>query len=378
MSFDESEQQHPKRSEGEFFGVSLSTLDRIVSLDAGASEVMAYIILARGVNARSVRRLGTHGALSIAKRTGMAYRVSEEALNWLIDKGIASKDIKNYATGQKHTHPRWILQDAIADTWLANVLTDGIGNGKNNPPLMKIYNEVGISCSGLVSNARLDASMVLIHLYYHQDMATYGGINPRAGIYGEWVAAKNVWGDKIIDIPDSNGALYEIKVNDVNVFTKFASEALFYIDDEEDRHSRFWDAFHNLETMGFIYEVISIWSTNPNGPNRKKAEPMYTLYVRDSRARKSDPYLQKEIHEAAFRTGAMDRYNEFYGWSSDDISYSNIKSGRFRYIALKNSNCYPIGIYRLRYRPKTRDTGIGIEAEKRRIMQWSQELSKLR
>jgi hypothetical protein len=192
------------------------------------------------------------------------------------------------------------------------------------------------------------------------------------------VAADNVEGEQVTDIPDSNVALYEIEGSYSQMFISFAEEALFYIKDEEERHIRFWDAFHTLDKLGFVYEVIQIWSGNPNdhdSSKARKAEPLYTPYVKDRHARGSEPYLQKEIHNAAFRTGIMDAYIEFgYPDIEEDAS---IGSGRFRYIATKANKGYPIGIYRLRFRPHTVDTGRGIAAEQSRVKHWAEAISKL-
>ena len=41
----------------------------------------------------------------------------------------------------------------------------------------------------------------------------------------------------------------------------------------------------------------------------------------------------------------------------------------FRY-AIPKQGGYPLSVYRLRFRPKTRDTGAGMEAEKNRAASW--------
>ena len=49
-----------------------------------------------------------------------------------------------------------------------------------------------------------------MHLYQYQDMATCGGVDPRAGIYREWVAANNVNGEKVTAEQQQLGfALYD-------------------------------------------------------------------------------------------------------------------------------------------------------------------------
>lgn len=377
-----NEQSQSAKGEG-FFIVDLKQIDSMVELGAMAEDVMAYMVLARGVNRRGELRVSTHGAKSIENRTGMSYTKAEASIQWLHEHNFINKPESEQQLGKgesKKRLVRWVLTQGMdeLDVALANSLVEGVGRGKNNPPLMRIYTEATIGKHGYIADARLDALMVLVHLYRHHTFADCGGINPRAGIYREWVAANNVLDEQVTDIPNSNGALYEIDGSNSQVFISFAAEALFYIEDVEERHIRFWDAFHTLDKLGFLYEVIQIWSDNPNGKDSnkaRKAEPLYTLYVKDRHARESEPYLQKEIHNAAFRTGIMDATNEF-GYP-DAKEYTSIGSGRFRYIATKASKCYPIGIYRLRFRPHTVDTGRGMAAEQSRVKHWAEVIGKL-
>lgn len=322
--------------------------------------------------------------LHIYKRTGMSYTKAEAALEWLHENNFIHKPVNETVLGKgvsKARTVKWVLTAHIdeLDVALANSLVEGIGKGKDNPPLMRIYLEAGMGKHGVIADARLDAVMLLVHLYRHHTFADCGGVNPRAGIYSNWVAADNVAGEQVTDIPNSNGALFEIASSgQVTMFTKFAAEALFYVEDIDERNLRFWDAFHSLTKMGFMYEAIQIWSSNPNGNDKKArtAEPLYTLYIKDRHARASEPYLQKEVHNTAFITGAMDAQNEF-GYP-DDKEYTSIGSGRFRYIAHKKTGGYPIGIYRLRFRPHTVDTGRGMAAEQSRVNQWANSLMELR
>lgn len=368
-------EQVTDRNKGEFFGVSINTVRKLVSSDAGAEELMAYVILARGVNANRTERISTHGATSIANRTGISYRKAESALKWVGEQGLAIKTADNpKATSPKKNHARWHLQDEGLDVFLANSLTDGIGEGKNNPPLMRIYNEVSLCSSGLMADSRLDALMVLLHLYHHQDMQGCGGVDPRSGIYREWKGSAGTSHKHVTEIEGTNAALFEIEGGNDVMFSKFAEEALFYIPDQQKKNERFFDAIRNLKNLGFIYEVIQVWSVDPNGKNGRNAEPLYTLYVNDRHARESEPYLQKEIHNTCFRLEVLDRYSEF---STDDDEFSFLKSGRFRFIAATKAGGHPIGIYRLRFRPKTKDVGMGMNAEKQRVSQWANSLKKL-
>jgi hypothetical protein len=266
--------------------------------------------------------------------------------------------------------------------YLANALTDGVGRGKNNPPLERIYTEAKYAAGHLIADTRLDCLMVLLHLYRYHDMAGCGGIDPRAGIYRDWIPAANSYGNKVTPLDGTNCALYEIERASSMVVKKFANEALFYIDDETERFERFDAALANLRRLGFLYEVTQIWNHNPNGI-KAKAEPLYTLYVHDPHARDTDPYLQRDIHTATFKLGALDTYTEFSSLGLEKLGIDGgedaniLRSQRFRYIATKKDAGYPLGIYRLRFRPKTNDAGKGISAERSRVGAWVEALRGL-
>ena len=369
---------------GGFFVVDLNILNMIVDAGGFADDVMAYMVLSKGVNRR--RRpdkadafISTYGAQSIHKQTGISYTKAEAAIQWLLENGFIGKAEGESIPAQlgkgndrKHKS-RWLIARTLEpqDIALANALVDGIGKGKGNPPLMRIYNDIKLGANCMVADSRIDAIMVLAHLYRHHTFADCGGINPRSGLYRNWVAANNNWDEQATEIEGTNATLYEIEATQNTVFNQFASEALFYIKDEAERHARFWEAFSNLKDFGLLYEVTQVWDANPNSSNGRRAEPLYTLYVHDRHARKSEPYLQPAIHNLAFKAGAMDRYTEF---SDDD---SNIKSGRHRYVANSKTGGYPIGIYRLRYRAGTTDTGIGMAAENSRVNRWQESFNAI-
>ncbi|MDD4963666.1 MAG: hypothetical protein PHI11_07085 [Gallionella sp.] len=370
---DQATDEDPKMKTGGFFTVNLSQIDSMVMQEAGAEEVMAYLVLARGCGKNSTT---AHGANSIANRTGLTHYKAEQSMEWLIDGGYI---LKHEGVEGKKRLSRWQLTEQMDEheLALANALMDGIGRGKDNPPLTRIYNEVGMGNHMMLKDARLDALMVLLHLYRHHLMADYGGVNPRAGIFRNWQAADNFNGEQVVDVEGTNAALYEIEGGSNTMYLKFAEEALFYVADTEERNVRFWDAFHNLHKLGFMYEVTQVWSGNPEKDN--KAEPLYTLYIHDRHARESEPYLSKAIHSAAIRRGAMDAYVEFshIGLGTDRGESANIGSGKFRFIAHKKVGGFPLGIYRLRFRAGTKDTGKGILAENIRVKHWESILAKL-
>lgn len=363
-----------------FFILNLLQVERMAQQGAGAEEVMAYLALVRGTSARS-KGVTTHGANSVATRSGMTYYRAEQALDWLASGGYIEKLADDTDQPNMKRKAKWRIMENpdVLELPLANTLLDGIGRGKEHPPLERIYNNVSLGKHLVKADARLDALMVLLRLYLHHSLADFGGVNPRSGVFRQWAATENSDGEKVIDLDDTNAALYEIEDGNQIVYGKFSAEALFYVTDETERDVRFWDAFHNLSRFGFVYEAIQVWSADPQ--KDKKAEPLYTLYVKDRHARAQDPYLSREIHNTAFRLGALDPYIEFSDpdVEEDDLDESRniVGTGRFRFIAARKSGGFPIGIYRLRFRAHTRDTSKGMAAEQRRVSEWAQCLRNL-
>ena len=94
---------------GEFFTVNLNQIDEMVKLGAGAEEVMSFVILARGVNRRRRTCFSTHGANSIANRTGMSYRRAQASLDWLVEKGFIQTAPDNSNETNKAKRAKWLL-----------------------------------------------------------------------------------------------------------------------------------------------------------------------------------------------------------------------------------------------------------------------------
>jgi len=359
----DKQEDSDKQGKG-FFTVNLSLIDGMVKKGAAAEELMAYLVLARGIDkAGRYAALSTHGANSIGTRTGCTYTRATKALDWLTEHQFI-KPIQAELSRSKKTSHKWQLVEIPIELPLANELADGIGRGKSIPPMERIYNQ---SKGKTIGAARLDTLMLLLHLYKHQELSEYGGINPKAAIYRNWELNDSPVigsGESITELEGTNAALYEIQGGDNQVWTNFSKEALFYIDDAAERSERFWDAFSNLKRLGWVYEATQIWNADPS--KNSKAEPLYTLYVHDRHARESDPYLASAINQVAHN-----HFGIFYEIEGEGFC------GDFRFIAHKKTGGFPIGIYRLKFRPPTKDTGKGMAAEQHRIENWQHQLSRL-
>jgi hypothetical protein len=365
-----------KRSSKGFFIINLCVINFIVNLGGGFAEVSAYVVLVRGSGKK--RETSTHGANSVAARTGMTYTRAEKALDWLQKHKIIVKvDVTDEKP--KNRLPRFRLLPLpvlrVKEVALANDLLDGVGRGKNNPPLARIFNEADMGRHCVIADTRLDVFMLLLCLYVHHDLSEFGGVDPRAGIYKEYESTENSYGKRMEPFEGTNLALFEIQPTYTISCGVFAREALFYVPDGQELKDRFICAFENLKRLGFLYETIQIYSADPC--KNEKARPLYPLYIFDRHARESEPYLSTTIHKLALRRKILHGCDEFVD-PDDDVTTENIiKTGRFRFVSDKTAGGHPIGIFRLRFRPHTRDTGKGVAAEQRRAAQWESMLSKL-
>lgn len=352
-----------------FFTVSLNQIDQIVYSGGGSEEIICYLIICRGLGKSGY---STWGRKSCEKYTMMTYHSATKRVEWLLANNFISTRT-NPLEKAVHSKPMFLISTGESEIALANVLIEGVAEGKNNPPIKRI-GQLGLGSIGGREEAQLDVLMVLLHLYKHEIIADYGGIDPTSGLYRCWQACENAFGDMVSDIDGTNLGLHEVEGGVQQVYLKFAEEALFYVADSTERSERFWQAFKTLKTkLGWIYETTQIWTADPR--KNPRAQPLYTLYVHDKKARVTDPYLSSDIHSALFKLGMLDRQLEFCD-PDPDIGFKN--SGRFRFVAEKKKGGFPIGIYRLRFRPHTRDTGKGIQLEKDRVESWRAYLKSLR
>lgn len=348
------------------FSVNSATIHDLAQQDVGFEVMMTYIILARGVSIRSLRRISSYNAPLIVSKTGLEAVKVESALRWLVKQNIIafqeSGDVQDRVG-------KWVLQDGKQDIYLPAVLTD---NKRQLPPIMRLHSPP--VPGNQEPEYKVDDLVALMMLYMFQDMEKYGGIDPRAGLYRQWanVADNKHYQNQIINIIGSDAAIFEIGGATELVFEKFADYALSYVSDRDARRERFFNALWHLQHLGFVYEVSQIWDSDPNAVDGREALPLYTHYVHDQTARGQDPSLQKEIQRVAYRLGVTDSYNEF-----TELDYTNAESVRFRYVADKQVGGYPIGVYRLKYRHKSTEVSVNNDSESQRANDWLRELREL-
>jgi hypothetical protein len=363
--------QATESKNGNFFAMCNQTIRNIVDAGGKAEHVIGYMILSRHTSAKGKfkYRGSTAGAQAIARRGSFTYRESEKIISWLEGNGFINRPEADAESKPKKMQYRWLLNELNDNSivYLSNSLLDGTpGPGKDNPPMQRIINETpfptGIKIT--IKDARLDSLMVLLHLYQHHDIAGSGGVDPRVGIYRKWEHTDPI---EVFDDARPLLTVQEIKGAGTYFTNVAASDALYYIEDLDLIKIRYWNAFNNLSKLGFVYEVLEIWDSNPLGND--DAEILYPLYIFSRHARKSEPYLAKTIHSALINADPD-------GISIPNFFESITHSSQFRY-AMPKEGAYPLSVFRLRFRPKTRDTGIGLDREKTRASLWEASIKRV-
>lgn len=385
---------------GGFFGACLDTINKIPLQGGSVEEVIAYLVLQRFTQGQGLHAglLTSAGAQAISKNGGFSYRRSQKALEWLklhfIDESSApfimepnkvdpTAEIPEYFSKcvMRKTKIQWYLPQAEGKLiFLPNTLFTGIAKGKL--PIKKIYDEVsaGVLDGISKSQARLDAIMVLLNLYAYHDIADCGGIDPRGAIYNRWpIAETGLSGrDAKENISGTSLALFEVKQDQPRACPMFINATLGYIEDEVKRRKCFWVAFFNLKNLGLMYEVITVWNQDPTKNITMVSELLFTLYIFDRSARNKEPYLQRDIHKMLISMSQVDAVEILDDGSDtmdDDFLTPAVNSGKFRFLAERDSSACAIGVYRLRFRPNDQDTAIGISLEQQRHEEWLKALN---
>lgn len=367
----ENEQEAKPNTSG-FIQMSLATLQSIVSMGGAYADLAAYIVLCGGVSGRHSGRYCTHGARSIADRSGMSYRRAENAIEWLEESQFIRKPSEKdpQFLGKVSTRAntvRWVLDDADAlDVAVSRQFVDGVKGSAKGTPLMRMLEE--ISGDGEITRGQsiCDAIVLYAAMMRDQDFDAFAGVEPSAWYQEFEPIEDDEDGDGSVHetpIPETNGVMVTVKEVDFESTTWGFIGKVFPETPTDDEHkkqlsSRFWHAARQLRSLRLIYRVLVLWQGNPlDAKQRRKSEPIATQYINDSWARQYDPHLQYEVNRAAWRSGARDAYSDITT-EKETGSIPFVNSGRYRYIVKKSTtnNVHLVGQVRCRYWPANEST----------------------
>jgi hypothetical protein len=364
-----------------FFAVSLPVLHRILEQGGDAGDLIVYLVLANHTTGwgKWKYQTSTAGASAMNRKTGVTYEKAKLRLNWLqeqgfIQSGEAVKGVPSpVPSGAKRQRDaikvQWVLGKlgSKGRVYLAHSLIEGVGQGKKNRPLVRLWEEIKTGPCATIMDARTDAFLLLMHCYVEQSIQDYGGINPSV-LRNEWQEGEPL---DVLDVPLDNALVMELEQPEgqagETASLAFIERVLPYVS-KDDRPKRFWNAFNNLKRLGFMYEVIEVWHDNPL--ENPRAELFYPLYIRDYHARQSEPYCQRDIH------GFLDTARYLDGFAMHELLKEAQERETFRLIRTEGGKECAIGTYRLRFRPSTEDTGKGMKQEAERAEHWKQVLER--
>jgi len=232
-------------------------------------------------------------------------------------------------------------------------------------------------------SARYDALSLLLHCYRYHDVEGSGGLDSRRTFYAPWCYEGSYL--------EGEGTLgYQGKLNDgrrnwhfwlVSKSDERVVQKSFIETVTEGDSDRFFQAVHHLKELGFLIEVAMVFDRDPLvSPS---AEPLYPLRVFDALYRENAKELDTgtgglygETFNCLDRSGLMEETVDDFRYAIfAPYEHSGEASG-FYVVAGTVKTATVLSVYRLRFCPHDRDTGIGFQAEADRAAAWQAQISQ--
>ena len=367
---------------GHFFSVSAVVIQLIAEHTNWADAVLGYLVLSKHVNPES--RVTTAGAPAIANKLGLTRHRADQVL----------AQLKEVRWGEQPTDAALVDYRVWAEThpegagklggrypvkalpiygenriYMPNTLVEGIGAGKEAPPLMRVR-EIQ------PKQHRLDALRLLLKLYEEHSYLDYGGVNPKI-VRREWQYTGFLT-DRYMELGYRGSSPTDSRTFHFWIIQKPSGSVLpgkLFLDQCMDGDEcRFQQAFKHLEELHLLYEVAMVFDADPlRNPG---AEAMYPLYVWDrtirEKADKDNSGLGGLYREALNRLDRSGLESDFrYAIFADEAARTRAGTGLFVYGA-DSREAKVLSVYRLKHLPLTKDTGAGFEAERLRTAAWRQ------
>ena len=358
--------------------------------DMGLDCVLAYLILASGVNSKdSVVRASKHWKISVNERTNLSISLADAAISKLVSNGFIT--IPDQDLGSTP----FIIKCQIDPGYTENLscLAQRFVSPEVNElgylragSLKHLCNEIAIGSDGLsVTEARLDAIMTFLALHECQDFYKFSGIDPEIinstfkNVEDNYVDGYtsvipiNGKSDWSLTHVDSQPTLFEPKED----FSKRAFGSLQNVDQEISIEFRFKLALMNLKNSGLLYKAHVLWNSHPiEKKGEVKAMPLYVVYVDDSWATEMEDALHRDIKATTKATGTLDG-SQMYG---DKCSTESLYQGKTHGFIVDNRtlmSAVMLTVYRVRWwSPDTRCME-AIKADSDRTEGWRRALKKV-
>lgn len=334
-------------------------------------DVAGFLVLARhatgfGIGGYEPYTLSGAGVNSIHEKAG----VSEETARGVIERLQSYGVIRPAAADEKNAFgfARWVILQGALDLSLPHAFTDGLKRNAAVSPLRRVravkVDEPYISQMADISanELRLDALMVLLHVYMNTRMEDFGGLNPQCA-YRSWTTKSQTekasairWGAE--------------PAKETSAYWSFTNQCMQHVVGqgsktlvEAARSNRFWNAWRHIKGSGLVYEAVTLFDVPPGSNASARAE--FTLRVNDFHADTSpssgDPSLLK------YGGGATGYYTP---------ADNNRSEQEAMWVLLPDKRGELVGIWRPRFRAETPDVGAWIDKERTAIGEVLESLEK--
>jgi hypothetical protein len=375
---------------GKFFPVDREVLFQLFAHfreEEWLEPIFAYLVLCK--HQQRGKPYTTAGALAIGKVLGITRYRAEELIRELkkVRWGVAPHEqiLVTPQVLQDHLEisiPNFVGLFSVKGLprmgsdclYLPNCLFEGT-NGKPShiQDLKKIPSRLD----------QFDALSLLLHCYAFHDVEGSGGLDPRRTFYAPWCHEGSCLEDEL-------ELGYQGKQNDgrsdwhfwlVSKANELKAQKSFIETVTEGDSERFFQAVRHLKELGFLIEVAMVFDRDPLAS--PSAEPLYPLRVFDALYRQNAKKLDNgtgglygETFNCLDRSGQMaetvDLRYAIFGPYCEGIG----EPSGFYVVAGTVKTATVLSVYRLRFCPHDRDTGIGFQAEADRAGHWKERLSQ--
>jgi len=289
-------------SKGNFFAVGGDEFATASKL--GMNPAVAFLVMARGTQADNATTAWS--ALACFNHSGMARRRAQTAIGALIDAGL----VHVLREGKKPLYRLKKPDDDKRLIWLPNEIIDGAGG--EIPPITRLR-----------ETDRLDLLQVFILLYGLQDLDNDGGI-PRKFARSRYTRTK------VCDV--GHMTLYGFKP-DATTATACGIFERYHKQKDEDGNQGAWIALTPLSNMGLIEHRVYMAESDDD-----ESELIY-------------PFNEATKSAVASLLYSLEG-NGAYGFVQKATDYDDVGLAPQH---IKKATM--IGLYRMKYRPKTGKTG---------------------
>lgn len=310
-------------SKGNFFAIGAKEFAQACEL--GIRPAVALLVMARGTLKDNATT--SWSAQSVFNYTGMAWRRAQSAIELLIEEGL----VEQLKEGKK---PRYKLkkpQEVEDFIWLPNELVDGAGN--ETPPIRRLR-----------ERDELELLQKFIELYSIHDLTADGGL-PRSLV--------RVSFERTTIAPHKPFVIYGFKQKEITASSVGLLRDYGNAVDEEDNRGA-WVILKPLWDMGLIERVNYMVESSDH-----ESEFLYQLNEETTEAMS----FFAGMLNATGGDGFARKIENF--WPLVGLAIKDLKKATL------------VGIFRLRYRPKTAKTTVWYASEREQTEKFVNGINKL-